>query len=127
MRHDFAKNVQVAINFLHNYEEDGILMMHNWKNFVWFRGIQMESVKEIGNDTSGGSVFKILERKIVFYGHKEIVLAEVVVRGNEFTNSDQSKPTFWKVTKIGYRKEYDESKLYDEYRWIEIEVEGPLM
>lgn len=127
MKYDFAKNVQIAINFLYTYEEDGIQVMCSWKNFDWFSGIEMESVREIGSDTSGGLVCKILERKIVFYGHKEIALAEIIVRGNEYTNSNESKPTFWKVTKISYRKEYDETKLYDPYRWIETEVEGTLM
>jgi hypothetical protein len=127
MKYNFAKSVQVAINFLCNYEQDGSVVIRDWKNFIWFNGITTEEPREIGSYPTGGSVFKILERKIIFHGYKETVLAEITLVGNEFTNSDQSKPTFWKVTKIGYRKEYDETKLYDEYRWIEAEVEGVLI
>jgi hypothetical protein len=127
MKYNFVKSVQVAINFLCNYEKDGSVMIRNWKNFVWFGEITLEEPREIGNDTSSGSVFKIIERKIIFYGHKGIALAEIVVRGNEFTNSDKSKPTFWKVIQIGYRREYDESQLYNEYSWIETEIEDVLI
>lgn len=122
MKYDFAKNVQVAINSLLNYEVDGSIMIRSWKNFVWFREINAEPIEEIGSGISNSSVFKILERKITFYSDTKILLAEIVLRGNELTNSDESKPISWKVTKICYRKDYNEKQLYDEYRWVETEV-----
>lgn len=119
----FGKSLQIAINFLHNFKENNSPVINNWKHFIWFDKIIPGVVRKIGENTSNASKFNVLEKEILFYGYRGTLLASVCLRGNEFTNSDESKPTFWQVTKIGYAQNYDESRTFAESEWIEKEIE----
>ena len=103
-------SLQIAINFLQQLEENNSLIIKNWKNFVWFNFIGVGETQEVGQDISRGSVYTMLEKTFSFYGYKETLIAKVHLKGNKFTNTDQTTPTFWRVAKVEYALDYDESR-----------------
>ena len=117
--HQFSKSQQVAIAFLTNFTE----AISCWKNFVWFQRIEISDVREIGEDSSNSSKFKKLEKRIFFYGYNDILIAKVTLNGNQFTNTDNSKPTFWKVVEVHYVNNHDESRPSLPSSWTKAKIE----
>lgn len=105
-----TESLQVAINFLQKLEDNNSLVIKNWKNFFWFNYIGVGDTQEVGQDTTRGSVYTMLEKTISFYGYKETLIARVHLKGNRFKNTDETTPTFWRVAKVEYALDYDESR-----------------
>jgi hypothetical protein len=116
--HQFSKSQQVAISFLSNFTE----ATSSWKNFIWFHRISMSDIDKIRESSSGGSRFKKIKRTFFFYGYRETLIAKVILEGNQFTNTDESKPTFWKVIEVHYVNNYDGSKILFARTWIKVQV-----
>ena len=49
-------------------------------------------------------------------------MAIVYLEGNEFQNSDGSKPGFWKVVGVDYVKNYDAARVFLAPEWIKINI-----
>ena len=120
--YQFSKSLQVAIDFLLNFQENNSRVVTNWKNFTWFEKIAPGEVRNVGEDVSNASRFNMLERQILFYGYKETLLACVYLEGNEFTNPDETKPTFWQVVKVDYVEDFDGSRIFATPELIEVEI-----
>jgi hypothetical protein len=119
--YEFSKSLQVAISFLFNFTE----ATKSWKNFIWFHEIIPGQIILNKTCLSEGtaSKYKKIKRAIYFHGYKNKQIARVFLEGNEFTSTDQSKQTFWKVVEVHYVNNYDESRTFLNPEWTKVKIE----
>ena len=119
--YEFPKSMQVAISFLSNFTE----ATKSWKNFIWFHNIAPCEIEkdEICFSEETASKYKKMQRRVFFYGYKNKLIARVLLEGNQFINSDHSKPTFWKVVEVHYVNNYDESSITTLPSWTRTKIE----
>jgi len=121
--YEFSKSEQVATRFLSDFFE----ATSNWKNFTWFHKITTSEIEEAEECLIDASKCKRIKRMVFFYGYRNTLIARVYLEGNQFTNSDGSKPTFWKVTEVHYVNNYDESRIFLWLEWTKKKIEGVLV
>jgi hypothetical protein len=89
-----------------------------WKNFTFFQEIVPGNINRVGEARSSSSTYQKLQRKVLFYGDSKKLMATVFLIGNEFKNTDESKPTFWRVVDVHLLEKYDESRIFDKSNWM---------
>lgn len=113
-----CKSTQVAIDFLMKIIYGNILPAPLWKNFTFFQEIVPGNINRVGEARSSSSTYQKLQRKVLFYGDSKKLMATVFLIGNEFKNTDESKPTFWRVVDVHLLEKYDESRIFDKSNWM---------